>query len=593
MRKVPIKLHTANALRWLGSLYRNPADAIKEHVSNAVDEHLKAKTISKAFPVCGVNFTLEKDKVTIEYPYGMSNDEFEDALQKVADSAKKSLDFKQIGQLGIGMFSFLQIGKKCTFFSKKDKGYETIKVTLRESSDDAEFETAIKRESLIKPGIKVIISELLFDPTKPRGPLSPEKLQKLFAEKFNPYLKDRSLGIIIYTKGSSYIVKPLKIDLPRVGESYKNWPLTRDRTKRFCLELYFDPSGKGKVSIRHMGVTIVDDIKTLSAYGLEESIYANGNVKGFIDVDFLKPLPARTGFEENEDWISLLDELDRIRSSIEVEVEDLKQEEAKKKLTEVQRKAIELAREILNTEEFKDLELLEGLGRKPPEPRLPPNGFDFVPSSIRFEPGKTGVLPLKAFVPKVVPDNSEVQISINDSSVELKIHNLLLKASEADKDGVVTTHVSFLGKSKTTIPAILTATTGNLKPAIAHIRVAESEQKREPKGPGEEKEGPRINYEEKPFEESPLKHSRYISRIIQINTLNNDYKREMIGTDEAKLAYATLMIGKETIAYNDKSGAADDYLEKILSFYFRLKGKLTGASPTTMERPRGRPRKSI
>ena len=593
MRKVPIKLHTANALRWLGSLYRNPADAIKEHVSNAVDEHLKAKTISKAFPVCVLNFTLEKDKVTIEYPYGMSNDEFEDALQKVADSAKKSLDFKQIGQLGIGMFSFLQIGKRCTFFSKKDKGYETIKVTLREGSDDAEFETAIKRESLIKPGIKVIISGLLFDPTKPRGPLSPEKLQKLFAEKFNPYLKDRSLEIVIYTKGSSYIVKPLKIDLPRVGESYKNWPLTRDRTKRFCLELYFDPSGKGTVSIRHIGVTIVDDIKTLSAYGLEESVYANGNAKGFIDADFLKPLPARTGFEENEDWISLLDELDRIRSSIEVEVEDLKQEEAKKKLTEVQRKAIELAREILNTEEFKDLELLEGLGRKPPEPRFPPNGFDFVPSSIRLEPGKTGALPLKAFVPKVVPDNSEVQISINDSLVELKIHNLLLKASEADKDGVVTTHVSFLGKSKTTIPAILTATTGNLKPAIAHIRVAESDQKREPKGPGEEKEGPRINYEEKPFEEGPLKHSRYISRIIQINTLNSDYKREMIGPDEAKLVYATLMIGKETIAYNDKSGAADDYLEKILSFYFRLKGKLTGASPTTVERPRGRPRKSI
>jgi len=593
MRKVPIKLHTANALRWLGSLYRNPADAIKEHVSNAIDEHLKAKNAGKAVPVCKVTFTLEKDKVIIEYPYGMSNNEFNDALQRVADSAKKSLDFKQIGQLGIGMFSFLQIGKKCTFFSKKDKGYETIKVTLREGSDEAEFETAIKRESLTEPGIKVVISELLFDPTKPRGPLSPEKLQKLFAEKFDPYLKDRSLEIVIRTKESSYIVKPLKIDLPRVGESYKNWPLGRDRTKRFSLELYFDPSGKGTVSIRHMGVSIVDNIKTLSAYGLEESVYANGDVKGFIDADFLKPLPARTGFEENEEWISLLDELDRLRPSIEAEVEDLKQEEAKKRLTEVQRKAIELAREILNTEEFKDLELLEGLGRKPPEPRFPPNGFDFVPSSIRLEPGKTGTLPLKAFVPKVVPDSSEVQLSISDSSVELKIHSLLLRASEADKDGVVTAHVSFIGKSKTTIPVTLTATTGNLE-AVAHIRVAEPEQKREPKSPGGEKEGPRINYEEKPFEEGPIKHSRYISRIIQINTLNADYKREMMGTDETKkLAYATLMIGKETIAYNDKSGVVDDYLEKMLSFYFRLKSKLTGTSASIVKRPRGRSRKNI
>jgi hypothetical protein len=578
MKKVPIKLNTANALKWLGSLYRNPADAIKEHVSNAIDEHLKAKGIGKELPVCKVTFTLEKDEIIIEYPYGMSKEEFEYALQRVADSLKKSFDFKQIGQLGIGMFSFIQIGKRCIFFSKKDKEHETIKVTLREGSDEAEFETALRRESLSSPGIKIIISGLLVDPTKPRGPLSLEKLQKLFAEKFNPYLKDRSLEIVIYSKGSSYNIKPLKIDLPRVGEGYKNWLLTRDRSKTFSIELYFDPAGKGVVSIRHMGVTIVDDIKTLSAYGLEESSYANGDVKGFIDADFLKPLPARTGFEENEDWISLLDELDRLRPSIEAEVEVLKQKETEKKLTEIQRKAIELAREILNTEEFKDLELLEGLGRKSPEPRLPPNGFDFVPSSIRVEPGKTGVLPLKAFVPKVVPDNSMVQLSINDSSVELKTYSLIIKASEADKDGVVTAQVSFVGKSKTMIPAVLTATTGNLKPAIAHIRVAEAEQKREPKSPGEKGEGPRINYQEIPFEEGPSKHSRYDSdlRLIEINDLNEDYKQEVPnGSEQTQLAYATLMIGKETIAYNDKSGVADDYLEKILSFYFRLKSRLT------------------
>ncbi len=239
------------------------------------------------------------------------------------------------------------------------------------------------------------------------------------------------------------------------------------------------------------------------------------------------------------------------------------------------------------------MELLKGFGRKPPEPILPPNGFDFVPSSIRLELGKTGTLPLKAFVPKVVPDNSEVQLNINDSAVELKANKVLLKAYEADKDGVVTAYVSFVGKSITTTPAILIAATRYLKPAIAYIRVAESEQKREPKGPGEEREGPRINYEEKPFEEGPLKHSRYISRIIQINTLNNDYKREMIGSEEAKLAYTTFMIGKETISYNDKSGVVDDYLEKMLSFYFRLKSKLTGSLQSSVKKSCKRSRKSI
>ena len=593
MRKIPIKFGSLSAvLKLLGSLYRNPAEAIKEHVSNAIDEHLKAKNIGNALPICQVIFSLEKYRVIIEYPYGMSKKEFRDALQRVANSAKKNFDINQIGQLGIGMFSFFQIGKKCTFFSKKNKGTETIRVTLREGSDDAEFETARKRESLREPGIKIIISGLLFDPTKPRGPLSPGRLQKVFAEKFDPFLKDGSLKIIIHAKGKSYPVKPLKIELPPVGEAYKDWPLLRDRTKKFSLELYFDSSGKGTVSIRHMGVTIVDDIKTLSAYGLEESVYANGNVKGYIEADFLEPLPARTGFEENEDWINLLDELDKLRPSIEAEVENLKQEEAEKKLTEIQKKTIELAREILNTEEFKDLELLEGLGRKPREPRLPPNGFDFVPSSSRVEPGNKGTLSLKAYVPKVVPDNSLVKLSISNSSsssVELITQSLFFKASKADKNGVVTAHVSFWGKSRTTVPAILTATTGELK-TEAHIRVAEPGPIRE-LITGKEKEGRGINYEEMPFEEGPSKHSRYVSRIIQINTLNPDYKQ--LKKSDEKTAYGALMIGKETIAYNDKSGLADDYLEKMLSFYFRVKNRLSGTSPSIVKRPRGRPKKSI
>jgi hypothetical protein len=412
----------------------------------------------------------------------------------------------------------------------------------------------------------------------------------LFAQKFDPYLKEGSLEIIIHSPGGPFPIKPLKIDLPRIGESYRNWPLTRDRTKRFSLELYFDPSGKGAVCIRHMGVTIVDDIKTLSAYGLEESDYAKGDVKGFIDVDFLRPLPARTGFEENEDWINLLEELDRLHPSIKAEVENLKQEEAEKKLTEVQRKAIELARDILNTEEFKDLELLEGFGRRPPEPRLPPNGFDFVPSSLRIEPGKTGSLPLKAFVPRVVPDNSIVNFGISDSfSVELKTESLLLKAAEADKDGVVTAHVSVAGKSRTTIPAILTATAGNLKPAMAYIRVAEPGPTREPIT-GKEKEGRGINYVEIAFEEGPSKHSRYIARLIQINTLNPDYK-QLKGSNE-KTAYGALMIGKETMVNDAKSETVDYYLEKILSFHFALTNRLTGSSPSIVKRPRGRPRKA-
>jgi hypothetical protein len=74
-QRIPIRLHVGNALQWLGTLYRNPADALKEHVSNAIDEHLKAKLEGTAHDRCDVTFTLDRRHVTIEYSYGMSRAE--------------------------------------------------------------------------------------------------------------------------------------------------------------------------------------------------------------------------------------------------------------------------------------------------------------------------------------------------------------------------------------------------------------------------------------------------------------------------------------------------------------------------------------
>lgn len=41
-----------------------------------------------------------------------TDDEFRQALQKAADPAKQTLNVNQIGQLGIGIFSFLQLGRR-------------------------------------------------------------------------------------------------------------------------------------------------------------------------------------------------------------------------------------------------------------------------------------------------------------------------------------------------------------------------------------------------------------------------------------------------------------------------------------------------
>lgn len=478
-KRVPIKFGSVgSALTLLGTLYRNPADAVKEYTSNAIDEWVKQTAKGGRPDVCRVTYSLEKSRIVIEYNCpGMDEKEFEAALRRVADSAKKTLTIAQIGELGIGIFAFNQVGRTCTFWSKKLQGSQTVKVTLRSGSDEAEIETAPKKEALAQPGMRIVISNLHTDPTKGRGPLEPERLQRMFAEKFDPYLRAGQLEIMLCLGTLTHMVQPLDLGLPTVGKGYETRYVEKDARKTYTTQFWFDPSGKGKVSIRHTGVTIIDDMGDM-AYGFEDTVYGSGFLRGYIDAVFLRPLPSRTAFEENNDWATFLLDLQRIEPAIAAEVQELRKSQAQEQAKEVLERAKQLASEILGQPIFQDLELLKGLAKK------------------RGKRQKTG---------------------------------------KAARTGRRTGERS--------------RTSGN-KPSP---------------------EGLRFNWVEKAFETGPEKHSRFVTGTVEANFLNSDYKREMAGREEDKLAYAALLIGKETIAYNDKSGKADDLLEKLLAFSFQLK----------------------
>lgn len=482
-QRIPIQLHVANALQWLGTLYRNPADALKEHISNAIDEHLRAAIEGRARERCLVTFTLDRRQVTVEYPYGMSRQEFEAALQRVADSAKRAGPAKAIGRLGIGIFSFQQIGRRCTFFSRKTPAGETLKVVLKEGSDEAVLETALARDRLPEPGLRVVISELKFDPTRPRGPLAPETLRRVLAEKFEAYLREGWLVIQIAAGVGRWIVSPPRVQLPQLLAGLGPLSLPRDPRKKVRLDLYVDPAGTGRVAIRHRGVTVVENLATLAAYGVEESVYAQGFVRGAIDADFLEPLPSRTGFEENADWIDLLDLLDRYRPTLEAELGAHLAEQRAKQAADIEERALRIARDILDLDEFLDLALPGGLAKR--RRATPP------------------------------------------------------PASSAPGRG---------SKKRRTRDA--------------------------PAGPGSRPSprGQRIRYEEVPFENGSRAHSRFVDGVVQANTLHPDYAQAARSV-ESRLGYAALMIGKETIAFNDRSGAAGDFLERLLDFYFKLQGR--------------------
>lgn len=391
---IPIKLHVSNALRLMGQLYRSPADALKEYVSNAVDRWRELRAKDRGPKSCAVDVEVRKTTVSILCnTAGMSEHEFRTTLGRVADSRKKDADVSQIGRLGIGLWGFLQVGTSCAVFSRDDASPETLRVRLREGQDHGDFDRASKQDSLEAPGFKVVVSGLRFDPTRARSALAPDKLQKLLAEKFDKYLRDGSLVITLrYPKAPPIAVRPPEIALPRIGTAYRDWWLPGKRPREIHLELYFDPAGRGKVAIRHAGVVVVENVADISAYGLESSVYGSGYVSGAVDAEFLAPLPARTMFEENEDWFDLMAELDRLRPSLEAEVEALRREDHSRQLTAVHHTALELARDILDLPDFRDLALPGGLARR--QRPAPAGGVDtdvpVPPPAPTSQPAETG-----------------------------------------------------------------------------------------------------------------------------------------------------------------------------------------------------------
>jgi Histidine kinase-, DNA gyrase B-, and HSP90-like ATPase len=482
-QRIRIQLHVANALQWLGTLYRNPAEALKEHVSNAIDEHLKAKLAGTAADRCAVAFTLDRKSVAIEYPYGMTRAEFESALQRVADSAKRSGAATTIGRLGIGIFSFQQVGRRCTFYSRKTIASETLRVILKEGADEAQVETALAREALARPGLRVVISELKFDPTRARGPLAPDSLRRYLAEKFEAYLREGWLAITIRVGIGEFTVTPSRITLPRLLPDMREVPLSGRSDKRVRLDLYFEASGRGRVAIRHRGVVVVEDLASLAAYGVEESAWAQGFVRGVIDADFLTPLPARSGFDEDQDWIAFLDLLDAYLPTLRAEIDVHVAAHRAQQTGAIAERALRLARDILDLDEFRDLALPGGMAKRGRPDPAPPE-------------------------------------------------------------------------------------------APARARRSRKARTEPPATPGADRSprGRRIGYEEIPFESGSRAHSRFASGIVQVNTLHPDYQHAAASGD-ARLAYAALMIGKESIAWNDRTGSAGDFLEKLLDFYFRLHAK--------------------
>lgn len=361
---VDVELNKANALITLGSMYRSAADAIKEYVSNALDEWAMARSRGAPDQQCQVTFVLEKKAISIDYNApGMDAESFETALRHVVDSAKRDSAVPQIGRLGIGLWAFNQVGTQATFISKRSSDSPTLKVILSRDSAEARFLTPDPSEERSTPGMTITITGLFQDPTRRYGPLSQARLKHVLADRFDTYLRTGQLTISIKCSGNETEVIPIQLDLPEIGARFQESHIEGEPDKIFTTRFWFDPSGQGRVSMRHTGVVVVEDIRELFDFELSGSILISGLIKGYVDADFLSPLPARGQFLEDDNLAKLLNGLQSIGEELDSEITGFRDEAEAERLQALFRRATRVAREILSQDEFMDLELIDGLRR--------------------------------------------------------------------------------------------------------------------------------------------------------------------------------------------------------------------------------------
>ena len=276
---------------------------------------------------------------------------------------KGDASIPQIGRLGIGLWAFNQVGTKATFLSKRSAESPTLKVILSRDSAEAQISDAGPGEERSKPGMTIEITGLFQDPTRRYGPLSQARLKHVLADRFDVYLRTGQLKITIKTGKGESDVSPVQLDLPEIGAKFQEMHLPGEPDKVFRTRFWFDPSGQGRVAMRHTGVVIIEDIRELFEHEMIDSILVSGLIKGFVDAEFLSPLPARAQFFEDESLTKLLDSLQEIGVELDKEITGFRDEAENERMQTLFRRATRLAREIFSQEEFLDLELIDGLRR--------------------------------------------------------------------------------------------------------------------------------------------------------------------------------------------------------------------------------------
>lgn len=287
-----------------GQAYQDPKDALNEFVSNAADEYREAGNHGERirvvlrrrgrYPVIAVD----------DFGRGMDADRLRQLARNLFESNKAD-DPRTLGEKGIGILAFQQLGGKCEIVSRTGASELSQMLRLERGKAHAELTQAPKHRARTEPGTTIYLSDL-----------DPDALRVLTQRRVVDYLRRRR-GAALAT--GEYVIE--------VIEGRQSEMVTAEDPDGVKLKIPAHPTLWGRIEFQiyvsprpdrrrrvavvgRAGTTIIDDLSEVEEF--EAPPWSGDQVAGRVVFESLQQSAGRRAILRDRDAFPIF--VDAVRS---------------------------------------------------------------------------------------------------------------------------------------------------------------------------------------------------------------------------------------------------------------------------------------
>ena len=275
----------AKAVLITGQAYQDPKDALNEFVSNAADEYAEAGRRGQRIQV----FLRRKGRYPVivvdDFGRGMDAERLRQLARNLFESSKAD-DPRTLGEKGIGMLAFQQLGGRCEIVTLPEGGDRTLTLRLERGKPTAELDMHERRRARTMPGTSVFLSDL--DPDVLRV-LTQRKVVEYLRRRRGPALERGDYVIEVIEGRQGEVVTPEEPD----GVPLKI-PAESTLWGRIEFLIYISPKPdkhRRVAVVGRAGTTIIEDLSEIDEFA--GSPWSTDQVSGQIVFESLRQSAGR------------------------------------------------------------------------------------------------------------------------------------------------------------------------------------------------------------------------------------------------------------------------------------------------------------